>query len=156
MQIPQKKDSPPRLEALRTLLTHQRNVLLARIKVLRHDQDEEMLSEPSDDMDVARSQADVETHAGLIERSEELLRAIDSASSRLEQGRYGTCEECGDDIPLKRLDALPFAVYCLDCQKGKETGRGRGTISESFMRRWEVPEEMDQSSDHRDTSDLED
>ena len=114
-----------------------------------------MLSDPSDDLDVARSQADVETHAGLIERSEELLRAVDSASSRLERGRYGTCEECGDDIPLKRLDALPFAVYCLDCQKEKETGRERGKISDSFMRRWEVPEEMDQSADHPDTSDLE-
>ena len=144
-----RKDGP-RIEALRGILTHQRNVLLARIRELRRGQEEEKVTEPSDDMDVARSQADVETHASLIEHSEDLLKAIDTAASRLEEGRYGICEECGTDIPIKRLDALPFAIYCVDCQKESETGRERGTISESFMRHWEVPEEMNGSLERQD------
>lgn len=149
------KDGRPRLEALREILTHQRNALLARIREFRRDQEQEKLTEPSDDMDIARSQADVETHASLIERSEDLLKAIDTASSRLEEGRYGTCEGCGNDIPLKRLDALPFAIYCVECQKEKETWRGRGTISDSFMRHWEIPEEMDGSLERPDMSEPE-
>lgn len=149
------KDGRPRLEALREILTHQRNALLARIREFRRDQEQEKLTEPSDYMDIARSQADVETHASLIERSEDLLKAIDTASSRLEEGRYGTCEGCGNDIPLKRLDALPFAIYCVECQKEKETWRGRGTISDSFMRHWEIPEEMDGSLEWPDMSEPE-
>ena len=150
MESDEGRNGRARLEALRDVLTHQRNVLLARIRELRRGQEEEKVTEPSDDMDVARSQADVETHASLIEHSEDLLKAIDTASSRLEEGRYGTCEECGTDIPIKRLDALPFAIYCVDCQKESETGRERGTISESFMRHWEVPEEMNGSLERQD------
>jgi len=147
----EEEDRLPRLEALQEMLTHQRNALLARIRELRRDQEEEKVTEPSDDMDIARSQADVETHASLIEHSEDLLKAIDTASSRLEEGRYGVCEGCGIEIPLKRLDALPFAIYCVDCQKESETGRRRGTISESFMRHWEVPEQMDGSLERQES-----
>jgi len=150
MESHEGRNGRPRPEALRDILTHQRNVLLARIKELRRSQEEEKVTEPSDDLDVARSQADVETHASLIEHSEDLLKAIDTASSRIEEGRYGTCEGCGTDIPVKRLDALPFAIYCVDCQKESETGRERGTISESFMRHWEVPEEMNGSLERQD------
>ena len=150
MESNEGKNGRPRVEALRDILTHQRNVLLARIRELRRDQEEEKLTEPSDDLDVARSQADVETHASLIEHSEDLLKEIDTAASRLEEGRYGTCAGCETDIPLKRLDALPFAIYCVECQKESETGRERGTISESFMRHWEVPEEMNGSLERQD------
>ncbi len=151
MESDEGKKGGSRLEALRDILTHQRNVLLARIRELRRSQAEEQVTEPSDDLDVARSQADVETHASLIEHSGDLLKAIDTAASRLEEGRYGTCEECGTDIPLKRLDALPFAIYCVECQKQSETGRERGTISESFMRHWEVPEEMNGSLERQES-----
>jgi RNA polymerase-binding protein DksA len=150
MESDEERKGRHRLDALRDILTHQRNVLLARIRELRRSQEEEKVTEPSDDMDVARSQADVETHASLIEHSEDLLKAIDTAASRLDEGRYGICEGCGTDIPIKRLDALPFAIYCVECQKESETGRERGTISESFMRHWEVPEEMNGSLERQD------
>ncbi len=140
-----------RREVLRQVLTHQRNVWLARVKELRRDQEDETLTVPSDELDVARSQTDVEVHASLIERSEELLKTIDGAMTRLEEGTYGICEGCGDEIPLERLKALPFAIYCVDCQQKNETGRERGTISESFMRHWETPEEMDESLERQDS-----
>ncbi len=44
------------------------------------------------------------------------LKAIDHALRRLETGEYATCEDCGDGIPEKRLRAVPWAAYCLDCQ----------------------------------------
>ncbi len=140
-----------RRQVLRDSLTHQRNLLLARVRELRRDQEDETLTVPSDDLDVARSQADVEMHASLIERSEDLLKAIDEALSRLEEGSYGICEGCGSEIPLERLKALPFAFYCVDCQQKNESGRERGTISESFLRRWEIPEEMDESLERQDS-----
>ena len=43
------------------------------------------------------------------------LVAIDAALKRLEDGEYGTCAECGDDIPAKRLEIDPVAARCIDC-----------------------------------------
>ncbi len=146
-----KSNGQSRPDGLRDILNHQRNMLLARVQEFRRDQEQEKVNEPSDDLDIARSFADVETHASLIERSEELLKAIDGAFARLDAGRYGICDMCGAEIPLARLKALPFAIYCVDCQQSSETGRGRGTISESFMRRWAIPEEMDESLERQDS-----
>jgi DnaK suppressor protein len=42
---------------------------------------------------------------------------IEHALERVESGSFGTCERCGRQIPSARLEALPFARYCVDCQE---------------------------------------
>lgn len=44
------------------------------------------------------------------------LKAIDSALARLSSGEYAVCQECGECISEKRLRAIPWAAYCIDCQ----------------------------------------
>jgi DnaK suppressor protein len=46
-----------------------------------------------------------------------LLREIDEALARMNDRSYGTCQECGEPISMKRLDALPWALYCVSCQE---------------------------------------
>jgi len=46
-----------------------------------------------------------------------LLREIDQALVRMNDGSYGTCQECHDPISMKRLDALPWALFCVSCQE---------------------------------------
>ena len=46
-----------------------------------------------------------------------LLRDVVSALQRIDEGNYGSCERCGETIAEKRLEALPFARYCIDCQR---------------------------------------
>jgi RNA polymerase-binding transcription factor DksA len=46
-----------------------------------------------------------------------MLRDVMSALERIENGSFGACERCGEAISDKRLDALPFARYCIDCQR---------------------------------------
>jgi DnaK suppressor protein len=46
-----------------------------------------------------------------------LLREINEALSRVEDGTYGECMECEDPISHKRLNAIPWAKYCIDCQE---------------------------------------
>jgi DnaK suppressor protein len=53
----------------------------------------------------------------LREHDEQLLAAIDAALARLEAGTYGTCTSCGKAIAPERLDALPWAALCIDCQR---------------------------------------
>jgi hypothetical protein len=45
---------------------------------------------------------------------------IDNALERINSGTYGTCEVCGQDIPLERLEAVPSATKCRDCKEAEE------------------------------------
>jgi RNA polymerase-binding transcription factor len=142
-----------RIDALKAMLAHARNESLARVREFREEQEADVSPPPSDELDVARSLADVETHASLIERAEYRLKAIDAAFSRLERRRYGLCEQCGEEIPIGRLELLPFAAYCVDCQTKRNRGRapGEGYIDEPSRHLWTLPEEMDESLDKQDT-----
>ncbi len=48
------------------------------------------------------------------------LRRIDAALARLDEGEYGACVECGEDIASKRLDLDPRAALCMDCASSAE------------------------------------
>ena len=64
----------------------------------------------------------------LIQMKAETLNKIDAALRRLEEGSYGNCFECGDEISEARLRALPFAVRCKDCEEARETAEQRERI----------------------------
>ena len=57
---------------------------------------------------------------GLLTMFTKTLKNIEHAIDRLDEGSYGVCEECGMDIGEKRLQAMPFARYCLACQQESE------------------------------------
>jgi DnaK suppressor protein len=76
---------------------------------------------------VESSEADIqeEIEFALIQMKSETLNKINDALSRLEQGTYGNCFECGEEIAEKRLRALPFAVRCKDCEEARENAERR-------------------------------
>src|SRR5438093_11380690 len=76
---------------------------------------------------VESSEADIQEDLefALIQMKSETLNKIDDALFRLEQGDYGYCFECGDEIAEKRLRALPFAVRCKDCEEARENAEQR-------------------------------
>jgi len=77
--------------------------------------------EPSGDIyDQASSERDRELGMLLGDREREKLVSIDEAILRLEEGEYGICEECEEEIPLGRLKALPFARHCVKCKSDIE------------------------------------
>ncbi|MGZ8631245.1 MAG: TraR/DksA family transcriptional regulator [Actinomycetota bacterium] len=45
------------------------------------------------------------------------LRDVDRALAKIDAGTYGTCERCGREIGAERLDALPWALLCIDCKQ---------------------------------------
>ncbi len=141
-----------RTAALSRLLEKQREDTLARVRDFRRGQADNVASSPGDEMDVARSLADVETHAALIERAQERLKAIDAAIARLTAGAYGKCMNCGEEVPLERLQAVPFAQYCIDCQDEMNDDKraGPGSISRAMRRRWTGPEELTETNDDGD------
>lgn len=46
----------------------------------------------------------------------ELIGRIDEAIGKIDRGSYGECDRCGREIPKERLDAIPYAIYCVECQ----------------------------------------
>ncbi|MGA6974229.1 MAG: TraR/DksA family transcriptional regulator [Candidatus Binatus sp.] len=142
-----------RIDALRRLLAKERADTLARVKELMREQARNGGQPPADEMDVARSLSEVETHAALFDRAQERLGAIDAAIARLGAGVYGTCARCGDEIPLARLQVIPFAQYCVDCQNeaNSEARSGQAGLAKPFGGRWSGPEELnipDESEEH--------
>jgi DnaK suppressor protein len=59
----------------------------------------------------------------LRDRAEQHLALVDAALSRIDDGTFGTCQRCGRPIAPERLEALPWAAHCIDCQR--ELGRAR-------------------------------
>lgn len=58
----------------------------------------------------------------LSDAERQLMLDIDKALGRLEEGSYGRCTNCGTDIAEKRLEAVPWTRYCIDCQELAEQG----------------------------------
>ncbi len=56
----------------------------------------------------------------LSEREREQLRLIDEALERIVEGTYGICEDCGEEIARARLEAVPYAKLCVECQSIRE------------------------------------
>jgi RNA polymerase-binding transcription factor len=59
----------------------------------------------------------------LRERAETQLVLVDEALARLDEGTYGRCADCGQPIAPERLEALPWAARCIDCQRLDSSGR---------------------------------
>lgn len=53
------------------------------------------------------------------------LAEIDGALRRLEEGRYGICDECDEEIPIERLKLMPAALLCVDCRSAEEREQRR-------------------------------
>jgi DnaK suppressor protein len=59
-----------------------------------------------------------------LERNSRLLREVQAAMGRIEDGSYGVCESCGQPIKAKRLEAVPWARRCVACQEGIDRDPG--------------------------------
>jgi DnaK suppressor protein len=73
-----------------------------------------------DEIDTASSEVGLSFIGRLRERERGLLNKIEAALEKIEQGVYGECENCGEEIGLKRLEARPVAELCIDCKAEQE------------------------------------
>jgi len=112
----------------RQLLAERRRLLADRERVSAWHQ-EAIQSEATGELsDYDNHPADVATETFEREKSsvlesniEDLLNKVETALRKIEEGTYGRCEICGGEIRPERLEALPYAELCLDCQARIET-----------------------------------
>ena len=100
-------------------------VLGAAQDIVEGDVDDGELSSAAGDQhlaDHASEMVDRELDESLEDNAEQLVRDIDRALEKSDDGTYGKCERCGQDIPQERLDAVPYATLCVTCRQLEERG----------------------------------
>ncbi len=117
-------------ERFRGILEEERQRVLDAINYLHEetpgsleDETEEIVGNSDNHLgDTATATFDREIDYSLEENSEHVLRAIDAALQRIEDGTFGICETCGQPISEERLEAIPYATQCIDCRRKGERG----------------------------------
>ena len=118
------------VETFRTRLLEERQRTQKAIAYLH----EEQLSETEDELrelsggsdnhlaDIATHTYDRELDSTLEESEGQHLAHVEAALGRIEDGTYGTCENCGNPIGAERLEAMPWVTLCIDCKRKAERG----------------------------------
>jgi DnaK suppressor protein len=126
-EAPLKKSAPdrgPRYQALhRMLMTKRQETMNEMEGVLGRSLTEDQQRRLEAAMDVGdQALMDLERELGisLMEMRNKRRQAIEDALGKLEEGTYGICEECEIEISEKRLAAVPFAKFCVECQAKQE------------------------------------
>jgi DnaK suppressor protein len=119
-----------RYAELKQMLDTRRRELQAEVQGKMRDVREEgtwggKLNEVLDAVESSEADIQEEIEFALIQMKSETLNKMNDAVARLEQGDYGNCFDCGEEIAEKRLRALPFAVRCKDCEEARETAQRR-------------------------------
>ena len=76
--------------------------------------------DPKDLADIASDDIDRRMIEAIGSQELKRLKLIDSALSRIQQGKYGLCMKCGIKIPKDRLEAIPYALMCIECKTEEE------------------------------------
>jgi DnaK suppressor protein len=106
-----------------------RDRLLARREGLFRQVTEAEMSSRERDAEATQDPADMAANAytkelliSMSANDRRLLGLIDESLTRIEAGEYGNCINCDEPVPEKRLEAVPWARYCVKCQELQERG----------------------------------
>jgi RNA polymerase-binding protein DksA len=115
-------------ERFRDILTEERERVSSAINHL-HEQNSGSLEDETEEetydnhlADSATATLNREIDYTLEENAETVLSAIEGALQRIDNGTFGTCVRCGRPIAEERLEAIPYATRCIDCQRLAERG----------------------------------
>lgn len=112
----QQRSKSERAEALTGILRERRRRIQAELGILFRRLREDERPDAGDEGDQAVFGFDRELGSARVDQLSQTLRQIDNALARHAAGRYGRCVACNTHILVARLQSLPFALYCRDCQ----------------------------------------
>jgi DnaK suppressor protein len=115
-----------RYDDLKRMLEERRREILSEVQgKIRDARTEGPVNEVLDAGESSEVDIQEDIEFALIQMKAETLNKIDEALARLEDGKYGYCFECGEEISEQRLRALPFAVRCKNCEEAREMAQQR-------------------------------
>jgi DnaK suppressor protein len=118
-----------RYAELKRILDERRREILSEVHEKIRDVRAEGANNPTigvlDAAESSESDIQDDIEFALIQMKAETLNKIEEALRRLEEGTFGYCFECGEEISERRLRALPFALRCKDCEEARELAQQR-------------------------------
>ena len=115
-----------RLDVFKRLLQDQLEGLLIEASAEQQSSDEDMPGAGAAVLDLAAAESSRDFVLRIRARERLLIRKIEAALRRINDGEYGYCISCGGMIAEKRLSARPVATQCIDCKTGAEPFEQRG------------------------------
>ncbi len=114
-----------RVGEFRTIL-REKQTMLEHLMLKRDGIAVERSADPSDE---AQHAIDRDLSVSVLDHDAGVLSAVRSALRRIERGAYGVCQSCDCEISDKRLAAMPWALYCIECQENLDR---EGEAEETF------------------------
>lgn len=111
------KSRKERIEEIKKKLLKQKQQILIDAGLIKNLPSENNLSEIGD---IASQEIDRSFLLRLRDRERKLLKKIEKALEKIDNGTYGICESCGREIPIERLEARPVTDLCIDCKTEQE------------------------------------
>lgn len=112
------------IQKFREVLTQKRDDLLAVVQRKKEQEIGIGDIEVGDEADIATRSVEKEMLFELTDSEKQTLDMIEAALRKMEKGVYGRCESCQKGIPRMRLDVMPWARYCIQCQSELESPAG--------------------------------
>ena len=116
-----------RLKEFERMLLARKAEVLGREKEVRHLLDEQVVTDPGDVADVSVVDTSADYFLHLANHQQKELLEISDAIERLHRGVYGICEMCEEPVANDRLNRLPYARLCIDCQATVEKQRNHAS-----------------------------
>ena len=108
------------LKKFKTLLTEKRDEIVKKAKQTLEEEMTLDANDLPDEMDLASSEYLQSFTFRLRGREKVFLDKIEKALRKIEDGSFGVCEECGEEISIKRLEARPETTLCIRCKEDQE------------------------------------
>lgn len=108
------------LSRFRKLLDEQRDEILKKARKTLAEESAIDVDALPDEIDFASFESTQSLIFRLRDREKFLLKKIDKSLQKIESGEFGVCEECGEDIPARRLEARPVTTMCVRCKEEQE------------------------------------
>ena len=115
-----------KIQNIKLILLHQKDALLNEAEVALNELPVQTLF--PDMGDQASAETDMNFMLRLRGREQRLLKKIDEALERIENGTFGICDDCGSEIGLKRLEARPVTTMCIECKTLQEEEEKRREV----------------------------
>ena len=107
-----------KLQHIKAILHHQKSTILSEAEVALNELPGQAIF--PDMGDQASAETDMNFMLRLRGREQRLLKKIDEALERIENGTFGICDDCGEKIDFKRLEARPVTTMCIQCKTLQE------------------------------------
>jgi DnaK suppressor protein len=129
------------LDTFKKILLEEKKKILNHLQNLSDTAEEEDMTASGDSVDIASLEINQANITKIGKRETYLLKKIDLALEKIENGTYGECESCGEQIAPARLMARPVAQLCIDCKTEQEN------VERKFSSRSEEEEDEDSISE---------